>query len=196
MRLTLYCAELRASGGRSVGIGLLESLARDPLGHEITAYVPPDPGYIRLGGGAIRIVPTVSRSGVGLLVAHRFLRRELAAERQDIVFMMGNLGLTRAPCPQVVYIHNPWVVYPESSAWDRCGVRNWTYFRLRNLLISRGLHGCDAVAAQTPVMVERIHRHLRVPYDRLALIPNSVTVPAEDASHGAISPRQMPGHRT
>ena len=191
MRIGIYCRELRASGGRAVGVGLLETLARNPLGQEITAYVPKDAGFLRLAGGAIRIVPRVTRGGANHLLAHVNLRRQLAIDRQDVVFMMGNLGLTHAPCPQVVLIHNPWVLYPESPAWFRCGVREWIYFRMRNLFITRHLQGCGAVATQTPVMVERIHRYLGIPYNRLALIPNGGSVAAPDSDLEGNCARRM-----
>lgn len=176
MRIALYCRELRASGGRSIAIGLLNALARDPHGHEITAYVPVDSEYARLRGGAVRIVPKVTRGGATHLLAHHGLRRQLAVDRQDIVFMMGNLGLTHAPCPQVVLVHDPWSVNPESSAWRKCGFRHWVYLRIRSLFIAQGFQACDAVAAPTPVVVQKIHRLFGVPYDRLALIPNAETV--------------------
>jgi glycosyltransferase involved in cell wall biosynthesis len=174
MRLALSCGELRASGGRAVGLGLLGALARRSWGHDLTAYVPDDPGYAALVGGSLRLVAEMSGRGLGRLRAHRALRHRLIADRQDAVLMMGNLGLVDPPCPQAVYVQNAWGLYPESPAWRRCSVRERFYRRVRNAYMARGLRGGFA-AAQTPVMVERLHRQFGIPYDRLALLPNSIT---------------------
>lgn len=95
--------------------------------------------------------------------------------------MMGSRGLIDSPCPQAVLIHHPWLVYPESPAWGRCTPRDYLYRRIRNAFFARGLQYADVVAAQTPVMAERIHRHCRIPLDRIALIPNSVTSTADES---------------
>ncbi len=179
MRISLYCRDLKASGGRSVGIGLIGALARQPQVHEITAFVPHDPGYEALGGGSVRLEVADPRQATRHVLEHRTLGPRLVETRQDVVFMMGNLGFARPPCPQAVYIHNPWFLYPESSAWRRCSVRDWVHRRVRNRFIVRGLRRSRAVVSQTPVMLERLHRLRGIPYERLALIPNSVTSAAE-----------------
>lgn len=175
MQFVIYCGELRASGGRSVGVGLLQALAQMPLPHSITAYVPPEPAYEAAAGGPVRLVTARAPGGVLRLTDHYRLRRELEADPPDAVLMMGNLALVRPPCPQAVYIHNPWLLYPESVAWRRCSPRERIYRRLRNRAIARGLPYCQAVVSQTPVMLERLRRLFGVPEERLVLIPNSVT---------------------
>lgn len=179
MRISLYSRDLKASGGRSVGIGLIGALARSPQQHEITAFVPNDPGYLALAGGSVRIEIDESARRTPHVLAHRKLRRLLTERRQDAVFMMGNLGLAHPPCPQAVYIHNPWFLYPESPAWRRCSAKELVHRRVRNAFIVRGLKRSRVVISQTPVMLERLHRLRGIPYERLALIPNSVTTSAE-----------------
>jgi glycosyltransferase involved in cell wall biosynthesis len=175
MRFLIYGRELRAGGGRAVGVGLIRALARGRWDHEITALVPDDDDYAAIDGAGIRIAPGPAPGGGAHLGAHRRLRQELVANPPDALFMLGNVGLAGAPCPQAVYIHNPWAVYPDSPAWKRCTTRDFLYRRLRNVFITRGLRHADVVAAQTPVMAERLQRLFHVPPERLFLLPNSVT---------------------
>lgn len=187
MRLAFSCGELRASGGRSVGLGLLGALARRDWAHDLTAYVPDDPAYAAIGGGRLTIVKESHGRGLGRIGAHRALRRRLVADRQDAVLMMGNLGLIDPPCPQAVYVQNAWGLYPESAAWRRCSARERLYRRARNAYMARGLRGGFA-AAQTPVMLERLHRQFGIPHDRMALLPNSITAVGRDPETGTAGP--------
>jgi glycosyltransferase involved in cell wall biosynthesis len=182
VRLALYCRELRGGGARAVGIGLIKALAARSWGHEIFAYVPDDPGFRALEGGSVLLVPVATPGGWRQALAHADLRRRLTSDRPDALFMMGNRGLAGSICPQAVLIHNPWAVYPDSPAWGKCSWRGWAYRRVRNAFFSRGLRCAEVVATQTPVMIGRVHHQFGIPLSRLALIPNSVTSPAEGSS--------------
>ncbi len=191
MRLALYCREMRAGGTKAVGIGLLQALANRSWGHEITAYVPEDSEFSAIRGGSLRIVPAQAKGGRHHIKAHRRFLRQLAAERQDAIFMLGNRGLVGAPCPQAVLLHNPWVLYPESPAWQKCTLRDYLYRRVRNAFYAQGLRAAEVIAAQTPVMIQRLHQQFRIPYDRLALIPNSVTAAPTDSLPETETSRRM-----
>jgi len=191
MRFLLYCRELRAAGGRSVGVGLLKALARTPSVHEVIAVVPDDPEYRSLEGGAVRLIVRPSRGGAHVLLGHRQLRQELRRIRPDALFMLGNFGLADPPCPQAVYVHNPFLLYPESPVWRLCPRRELFYLRVRNAVMGRGLRHAGAVVSQTPVMLERIHRLFGIPHDRLALIPNSITAAVRQPQGETTASRQM-----
>ncbi len=175
MRIAVYCRELRASGGRSVGVGLLSALAQNGQRHEITAYVPDDPAYTALAGGAVRIVPAKVRGTWHHLLHHSRLRAQLRAERPDVLFMMGNWGLHGCPCPQAVYIHNPWRLYPDSPARQRLSVSKRAIAALRDRWFRSALRHCDAVVSQTPVMLARLERLFGVERSRMAIVPNATT---------------------
>jgi glycosyltransferase involved in cell wall biosynthesis len=192
MRFAIYCGELRGGGARAVGIGLLSTLSQKPQDHDITAYVPDDPQFSATAGGSIRVVSVANKGGGHHVNAHTRLREILRADPPDALFMMGNRGLVKSPCPQAVLIHNPWAVYPESVAWKKCTPRDYLYRRVRNHFILQGLRYSQVVAAQTPVMLARIHKQCGIPLERLALIPNSMTsvdaeTPAETETSRKIS---------
>ena len=191
MRFLLYCRELRAAGGRSVGVSLLKALARTPSVHEVIAVVPDDPEYRALEGGAVRLIVRPSWGGAHVLLGHRQLRQELRRIRPDALFMLGNFGLADPPCPQAVYVHNPFLLYPESPVWRLCPRRELFYLRVRNAVMGRGLRHAGAVVSQTPVMLERIHRLFGIPHDRLALIPNSITAAVRQPQGETTASRQM-----
>jgi glycosyltransferase involved in cell wall biosynthesis len=180
MRFAIYCGELRGGGSRVLGTKLIRTLDGNSDGHQITAYVPDDPDFRQLEGGNVKVVVVANKGGRHHVNAHNQLREHLAADPPDSLYMMGNRGLVKSPCPQAVLIHNPWAVYPNSVAWKRCTPRDYLYRRIRNHFFMQGLRHCEVVAAQTPVMLSRIHRQFGIPLSRLALIPMSMTSPNAD----------------
>lgn len=175
MKIALYSRELRFSGGRSVALGFLNALRHIDTPHEFIVYAPEDPLYHDLHAPHMRLYFKKIQGGIRQMLAQNSLRMELERDKPDILFMMGNLAFKKAPCPQAVLVHNSWILYPESPAWKSLSVRDRIYYRIRRGLQARSFLKCDAVLAQTPVVLNRLHDMLDIPYERMYLMPNSVT---------------------
>jgi len=175
MRLSFYFRELRASGGKTVGVSILKALAERSWPHEITAYVPDDPDYKIFSGSAIRIVAGRNIGGSYHIFAHRSLRNILKKDKQDAIFMLGNLGLFHSPCPQAVFIHNAYFLYSDSLAWKRLSLNQLLYVSTWGWLVKRWLKQADIVVSQTPVMLHRLNKLCHIPYEKMFLLPPSCT---------------------
>ncbi len=175
MKIALYSRELRFSGGRSVALGFLKALRDIDTPHEFIVYAPEDPLYHDLHAPHMRLYFKDIQGGIRQMLAQNSLRMELERDKPDILFMMGNLAFNKAPCPQAVLVHNSWILYPESPAWKSLSVRDRIYYRIRRGLQARSFLKCDAVLAQTPVVLIRLHDMLNIPYGKMYLMPNSVT---------------------
>ena len=175
MKFAFYCRELRFSGGRSVALGFLNALKARNDDHEFIIYAPEDPGYHDLEATNMHVHIRHIHGGIRQMLAQNSLRTELKRDQPDVLFMMGNLGYRNSPCPQAVLVHNPWILYPETPAWKRLSPRDRCYYAIRRRLQSDSFAGCDAVLTQTPVMLDRLNRSLKIPYAKMALMPNSVT---------------------
>ncbi len=175
MKIALYCRELRFSGGRSVALGFLNALREIDMPHEFIIYAPEDPLYHDLHAPHMHPFFKEIKGGIRQMLAQNSLRLELDRDKPTALFMMGNLAYKEAPCPQAVLVHNSWILYPESPAWKSLSVRDRIYYRIRRGLQARSFLTCDAVLAQTPVVLNRLHDILDIPYEKMYLMPNSVT---------------------
>ena len=185
MKFAFYCRSLRFSGGRSVALGLLNELKIGHYDHEFVVYAPMDPLYHDLQSKNMNIHCRNSHGGVHQMLAQNLLRMELDRDKPDALFMMGNLGYRQSPCPQAVLVHNPWILYPETPAWKMLSLRDRIYYKIRRYLQASSFKYCDAILAQTPVMIERLHNLLHIPYAKMALMLNSFT--ATRGSYNRIS---------
>jgi glycosyltransferase involved in cell wall biosynthesis len=190
MRLAISFQGLQGGGGKAIGHGLLRSLQAREWAHSITAYVPEEPDYLETSG-PINVVPIAATRGASHALSYGGFTKRLREDRQEGVLMLGNVGLVRPPCPQAVYIHNPWAVYPDSPAWRRCTLKDSLYRRMRNFYIGRGLAHASGVVAQTPVMGQRIARYFRVPAERVGYLPNCTTFEAGEGPSESPTSRKM-----
>lgn len=175
MRVAVIAHGLRAGGGESVGINIIKALADVRPAHTYFATIPGKQTYI------------AATQSLGWDI-HRFHHRSyvhrayfdavtlpalLGRFKPDVIFGLGNILVRYRGAFQAILIHNPYLVYrntsiPGLSHADRI-INALNFTRLKQAIPNVGLVFC-----QTPVMADRFRNTFG--YDGpIALLPNAVS---------------------
>lgn len=173
MHLLIYAGQLRESGGRAIGLGLLRALSQGQWSHRITAVVPEDESFLGLESPALAVVPIHTQGGIGQILASGKVTKIINELRPDALYMLGNRPLPDSNCPQAVHVCLPWAVYPESIAWRTLSPAERFVMKTRVQMTLQNLTKASIVTTQTELMMRRIQKVTGLPYDRLALVPNA-----------------------
>lgn len=186
MRIAILAHGLRAAGGLSVATNLIAALGRQRNAHRFLIVVPSEKAYQQLAYPAGASVMSV-RMRLGWFGRVCFdsivLPGKVRAFRPDVLFCMGNFGLTRPPCPQAILFHKPQMVY-QRDLWDRENLSG----RIRNALIKtqikRSLSGTQLVMCQTEVIARRFREVFGYTGD-IRIRPNAVSQVLKESELGA-----------
>lgn len=180
MNVLLNASNLRFGGGLTVGLNLIEGLLLSRPQHHFYLLHPADLGY-----EAFSKYPNVTLyplpdsfhvSFISKLWYNEYLFKRLCKRWQiDKVISLGNIGFPSGGRPQLVLIHLPHLVYPESPAWKRM---EWHDF-LRNSFMDQyaayHLRFASMYAVQTEVMRARLCKRFDIPERKVYLLPNAAS---------------------
>jgi glycosyltransferase involved in cell wall biosynthesis len=177
MNVALLCRGLHTAGGLVVGLNFIKCLNKVAGSNRYLVAAPPGVGYenIELPPGSCLHLYRGKRRA---LSQWRFdaldLPNSLRAFKPDVVFGMGNLGLTRPTCPQAILFHKPQLIYPAKHY-----ERETRRARFRNLILKMRLKKClkgtQLVFCQTPVAKQRFSKAFGFPEQRIRIMPNAVS---------------------
>jgi glycosyltransferase involved in cell wall biosynthesis len=123
-------------------------------------------------GPAVTLEPTRrGNSGLGRIVWTRSRLPKLLRRRgADLLFAFANTAPVRPPVPQVVYCHQPLVLFTDSYAeypgWQRARLR------IQRHVVWQGLRASRAVVVQTASMRDRLLREEPRLAGRVEVIPS------------------------
>ena len=181
-KVVLLAHGLSVAGGRSVGQNIIESLGRIRRHYEYLIFAPQGVGYESISlpsrSKVIWVDPKLSkfkRIFFDLFVLSHHIRQF----KPQIVWGLGNMGLTNPGAFQAILYHKPQLVYPLKN-----NPREKKIKRLSNELIRfqlrRSLKQTSLVFCQTPVMADRFRKSFNYDGD-IALCPNAISGQLTDA---------------
>lgn len=173
MRFVIEGMGLTAAGVKELALNLLPKFSDHPE-HQFLLVYPDLPEYRALQGGNVEC--RLFHKPPSLLRRHWFLQRmvpRICKEfRADALLCMGNFAPSKSPCPVVVLVHNPLLIYHEPSLQERLTLRE-------KLIVAYGRRACQKLLPRLPVIVqtEVVRDRLVSLYGfdpkRIAVIPNS-----------------------
>ncbi len=182
MRVVILAHNLRAAGGASVGRNIVSALARVADAHEYLLIVPVGVGYEHVPkpsrGSCVYYRRRLGFLGQQVFEA-RTLPRLVRSFRPDIVWALGNFGLTDpGTAKQAVLLHKAQLVYDAHHQRGEAPRLRWVNAAARRRL-RRSLPATQLVFCQTATMAQHFARAFQY-RGRLALLPNAVSCSVDD----------------
>lgn len=192
MNILLDCSAIKEGGGVQLALNFLDLLREEPpAGYMVYTLVPAD-GLLH-EAVAKRSLPNVLLCPQGyvsrFLFEHVKLREILAAEKIKVIYTFFGAGLPHpGEVTSIVTVAYPIICYPESPYWKLVDAPSRIGNQLRNWIRRRRLRNADLILVETPVMLERLQRHVGIDASRVKFLPPAVSEYVH-ARAGAFPPR-------
>jgi glycosyltransferase involved in cell wall biosynthesis len=189
MRIAIIAHNARDAGGLTGGINFVRCLKTVAPHHQFFLVAYPDVGFedIELPPGSEKFFFPYSGNLVKRLKFDLFiLSRLIKNQSVDVVFGLGNVGLTKPGCRQAIWIRDAHFVYPRKHFPGQ-----YLHSRLIKAFHKYRLFRCrantDLFFCQTPVMQKRFVDCFRVPSNKVKVLPNAVSEFAKtDQKHAEV----------
>lgn len=174
MLIFINCSNLRFGGAKTVGMNIIRYFL-EYTPHRIVIAAPYNSGYEQFETERSEVITIPGKYNSPLYKAklnnnvlpaleHRF--------KPDIVLSLGNIAF-RTQAPQLLLIHQAFLVYPRSEVWKRISLRQWLYLKTMVFLIRKNLKYATYIRLQTQTMCDRF-RSLFPQYKEVDILPNSI----------------------
>lgn len=178
MNVLLNAANLRFGGGLTVGINLIEGLLSSRPQHHFYLLHPEGLGYEAFASYPnLTLFPmpeSFHTSMARKLWYNEYVFRRLCKRWHiDKVISLGNIGFPAGGRPQLVLIHLPHLVYPESPAWKRMEWQDFLKNSLMDQYTAYHLRFATLYAVQTEIMRSRLCKRFHIPEQKVYLLPNA-----------------------
>lgn len=174
MKILVNCSNLRFGGAKTVGMNIIRYFL-DHTGHRLVIIAPTDKEYQQFETERSEVV-TIPEKYNSPLRKTKLNKAVLPGLEQrfkpDVVLSLGNIAF-RAQAPQLLLIHQAFLVYPRSEVWKRIGYRQWLYLKSMVFMIGRSLKHATYIRLQTQTMYNRF-RNLFPQYKEIGILPNSI----------------------
>ena len=191
MNLLLNASNVRHGGGVTVCLNLIREFL--PLRSADRVYLihPQGVGYEALGTfGNVTLLPvpdSFHHSYISKIRHNEYIFRAWCRQYSiDKVVSLGNVAFRCDGRPQLLYVQNAFLVYPDSPAWKRLSWRNFLYNSLMDQWASLHLRQATSFAVQTEVMKERLIKRFEAEDGKIYLVPNAAD------SHSEPAPARLP----
>ena len=182
--ILINATALNSAGGRSIGLNFLKGLLDCHIddGNNYYFYVPENCGYEEEGISKKNI--TIIFVALNLLKWYSryrlefFLKKEIKDKKISILFSMGNIALNVNVKKQVLLIHWPYLVYPESDVWNRMSMTDKFKRLVRKKLTIHRLKYVNKILFQTETMKRRFLNIYGKTNFEIAIVPNAVSLPS------------------
>jgi glycosyltransferase involved in cell wall biosynthesis len=182
MKFAIETIGLTAGGAKELALDLMASLAGHTE-HHFTFIVPDLDAYKAISGHNIRTI--VCKGGSGLWHRVHLLNYQVPRicreQAVDALLCLGNFVPWKRVCPTSVLLHNAWIVYRDLVAEARRTLREkliTAYARQ----VYRQLPPDITVITQTQVMKDRLCGRYSIDPGRVAIIPNTFSLPEPGGS--------------
>ncbi len=177
MRIALIGHSMRGAGGLTGGINFVRCLKKVAPEHQFLLIAFAGVGFedIELPKGSQAVFFADSGNLRKRLKFDLFeLPKLIQNYSPDVVFGLGNSGLAKPPCKQVIWIRDSHYVYPtkhfETERLRRKIIKGFHKFQLKRCIAKTNLFFC-----QTPVMRQRFAEHFGYPIEQIKILPNAVS---------------------
>ncbi len=175
MVLLINVSNLRFGGGRTVAFNIIQGLKS--LGHTLIVIAPFNCDYEKFESSKIKIIVIPEKYNLpwykpflGLILLPKFERKF----HPDFVLSLGNIAF-KTMAKQLVLIHTPYLVYPESNVWKLLSFMQMLYMKSMLGLIRRNLKYADFVFVQTQTMRIRLNKYFKINLNDIKILPNSIS---------------------
>ena len=181
MRIALLAHALRSQGGLLRGHGFISSLIRSAPQHEYLITVPAGCGYEDISLPANGRFHFCENRDINKAFFSRVriefskIPSVLRSFKADVVFGMGNHGYRNIDCPQVIWISNGYLVYPQKH-FPSATLGERLRAGLQRLNLARVLRCADLLFCQTPVMQRHISDYYGYEMEKIHILPNALPV--------------------
>lgn len=178
MKILINAVNVTAAGPKAIATSLLPPLLLNDAGSQFVILLPNHQDYATLRlptNGVVHHLP-VNRGLMNDI--HRLqqlywgISRLANQIRPQICLTLGDLGVVGLPCPEVVYLHQPYLVYdPDEiggSFWS--SYKRWYIKKHFAWTVSRAAR----IIVQTDVMAERLSKRYPIPERNIVKIPPPV----------------------
>jgi glycosyltransferase involved in cell wall biosynthesis len=179
MNIVLIAHNLRASGGLSVGKGIVSTLPNLAPQHEFLVIVPAGCGYPDHSDKTN--VEVLECPQMSLLKRYFWERRTMRPAindfKSDWIWCLGNIGLSNPGTRQSVLFHQAHSIYPSCHhgyTLLTSIVKNITRLPAQRWLIGRGFRESNRVYCQTQTVRRRLIDSCRLPPDKVGICASSV----------------------
>ena len=181
MNVLLNASNLRFGGGLTVGLNLIEGLLLARPQYHFYILHPKDKGYeafARFPNVTLYPLPeSFHTSYIRKLWYNEYHFKRLCKRWNiDKIASLGNIGFPAGGLPQLLLIHFPHLVYPESPAWKMMAWKDFMKNSMMDQYASYHLKYATLFAVQTDVMRGRLCKRFNIPEEKVFLIPNAAHI--------------------
>jgi len=176
MKIVLLAHGLSAAGGKSVGMNIIEAAARIRPNHHYLIFVPSGVGYedINFPQHSEIFFFNPRRGKIYRCYFDLYLlTSKIKAFSPDIIWGLGNIGITNHNSFQAILFHKPQLVYPlENNPHElfRKKINNW-FIKYQ---LQRCIPETNLVFCQTKVMRQRF-KDTFCYRNEIAICPNAIS---------------------
>lgn len=160
MRIAILAHGLRYGGGISVGKNLIAALGRIAPHNEYFITIPAGVSYEEacslLNQRQVFVFKGTGNTLKRLYYETVTLPQLVNNFSPDAVLALGNIALQRSRLPQVLYLHNPYYVYPRRNYGMTMTMRVKTEVAIQRWLFARDLQRIQVLCCQTQAMTKRV----------------------------------------
>jgi glycosyltransferase involved in cell wall biosynthesis len=196
MRIAVLAYNLVSAGGLSVGKNVTAMLSKLAPHHTKLMLIPKGLGYgeyEKYGNVKVFEIPRMGFIKRGLFEMFR-LPKLVNDFRPDVVLCLGNIGMRKPTCKQVILFHQSQLIYPPKH-YGKTFLRERCKMWLIKRWVQNSLKHTDLVFCQTPVTRERFSRTFKYPIDKIKIMPNAVSEFAKMDKQQAEMPELLKGGR-
>lgn len=176
MHILLNASNLGATGPEVVVRDLVGAMLRDDARHRFTLLLPSthrEVDWLPKGAGIQVLFERRTRPyEVGRMWDIHFGIRKICSNiHADVCLTLGDVGPVDAGVPHVLFLHQPYLAYPEQDAMSALplGVQAKQIYLRQHF--RRSARQARSVIVQTPVMAERVTRIYGLSPERIHIIP-------------------------
>ena len=175
MKLVIIAHSLKVAGGKSVAINTIKSLLKLYPNNEYLLFLPLDSDFCDIAFSKkchVHYFSSVNFIG-RILYDFFYLKKHIYEFEPDVIWGLGNIGLSKPPCKQVILLHKAQLVcrYPMNIGESYLN-------RIKNFILKKNLKIClrqtQLVFCQTDVMKNHFINSFSYG-GKVSLFPNAIS---------------------
>lgn len=180
MKILINCSNLRFGGAKTVGLNIINQLKQKWVNddNEIVIIAPSTKDYEQFSGAGVTleyIAAGYNKPWAKLVLNNIKLPRLAQKHKPAFILSLGNIAFPTHIAPQLLLLHIPYPVYPESIVWKRLSFRYALYLNSMVHLIKKNIKYASYLFVQTETMKKRANQYLKIDMNKIKLLPNSVS---------------------
>ena len=175
MKILINCSNLVSGGGLTVGLGIVNSLLKLNFDHQFVVVIPSNQDFYPSDNQEHITFIHLSFSDehfFGKLLLEKKIAKIAKNERCEAILSLSNYAIPSS-LPQILMLHWPYAVYPETEIWSKMSVINFVKRKIRLFKFKSLLPFAERMIVQTEVMKKRALKHLKY-QKNIDVIPSSV----------------------